>query len=293
MRPAFCEPAPRFFKASASGNDFLLADARALPGWDPGPDAVRALCRRNDGAGADGLIVLGPSRRGDAAFFLRNRDGSSAAFSGNGARCAALLLHELGVRREEGRVDLELAAGRCEARVLPREESAPARVEVSLGAPRDVRLDIELPPGSPRDHGDHAIVGVPYLALQVASRSALAELDIQAAAPPLRRWSALPEGANVAFHARSADGMPTALRTWERGVEGETRSSGTGCAMVALAVALRAPAQPRRRLEFLPPSGSVLAVTILREGDVVVDLLLEGEARLVAELTPFSDSLLT
>lgn len=292
MRPAFPDPAPRIFKAVASGNDFLVADARTLPGWDPGEEGARALCRRHEGAGADGLIVLGPSRRADASFFLRNRDGSTAAFSGNGARCAALLLSELGAARPDGRVDLELASGRCEARILdPGGPHAAARVEVSIGAPREVRLGIELPEGSPVPRGDHAIVGVPYLALEIADPGALAALDLPRFAPPLRRWSALPHGANVAFHAALPDGS-VALRTWERGVEGETQSSGTGCAMVALARALREPGQPSRRIELVPPSGARLAVTVLRESGVVSDLLLEGDARVLAEIVPLAGILL-
>lgn len=289
MKPAFEAPAPRLFKAVASGNDFLVADARSVPGWDPGAAGAQALCRRHLGLGADGLIVLGPAEGASASFFLRNRDGSTAAFSGNGARCAALLLHRLGASDAGGRVTLQLARRVAAARVLDGIGAEP-EVEVSIGAPADVRLDLDLPAGSPVPRGDYAIVGVPYLALRVDEP---ASVDIGRVAAPLRRWNALPEGANVAFWAMPVPGEPVRLRTFERGVEAETLSSGTGCAMVALAIALRETSAPGDLLlRFAPPSGQALGVTVVRQAGAVTDLLLRGDARLLGEIVPLADALL-
>ncbi len=286
MTEAFGPAAPRLFKAVAAGNDFLVADARQHPGWDPGADGTRLMCRRRLGAGADGLVVLGPSRRADASFMLRNSDGSRAAFSGNGARCAALLLHRLGVRRPDDRVDLETETRVAEGRVREGGTGQAARVEISVGAPAELRRDLDLPEGSPVARGDFAVVGVPYLALRVDDPDAL---DLPAVAPALRRWSALEQGANVAFWRA---GEPVRLRTWERGVEGETASSGTGCCMVALAIVLREPSSHERRIEFAPRAGGLLAVTVVREGDAVTDLRLEGEARVLGEVLLDADALL-
>lgn len=271
-------PFPRLFKAVASGNDFLLADARGMPGsWDAGEDGARRLCDRREGVGADGLVVLGPSREATASFMLRNCDGSPAAFSGNGARCAALLLGRLGAGAE---VTLATPAGVRRCRLVGKD-----RVEISLGAPRDVRPEVALPDGSPSPVALHADVGVPYLALRMESRQALQALDVERVAPPLRRWSALPSGANVAFWCAREDGSLD-LRTFERGVEAETRSSGTGCAAVALAHALALPARgPELRVALHPPSGDPLVVTVAGAPEVQ-DLRLLGDARLVAEISP-------
>jgi diaminopimelate epimerase len=268
----------RLFKLVASGNDFLVVDARG--GGDDETDAAgaRALCDRHEGVGADGLVTLLPSATATARFMLRNADGSRAAFSGNGARCAALLLHRLHAS-QAGCVRFETAAGITGARIM--EEDELARVEVEIGAPRDIRLALELPAGSPAPRGDYAVVGVPYLAVAVEDVDAL---DLERVAPPLRRWSAFAEGANVAFYERPREGRAVRLRTWERGVEGETLSSGTGCAAVALALALHEGAvDGERRFAFVPRSGRPEVVACLAGGGITM-LRLMGDARLVAEI---------
>ena len=191
---------PRLFKLVAAGNDFLVVDARAHPGHEWDAEQARLACRRIRGIGADGVVTLGPSSVADATFNLRNSDGSRAAFSGNGARCAARLLAVLGAGRD-GALSFETSGGVVGARVLGDASAASARVEVEVAAPRDLRLGLTLPPGSPVLVGDYAVVGVPYVAVAVAS---VDDLHLPTVAPPLRRWSALPEGANVAFYEQPA-----------------------------------------------------------------------------------------
>ena len=279
---------PRTFKLCAGGNDFLVADARDADGWDAGAEGARRACRRHLGAGADGLIALLASSRADAAFVLRNSDGSRAAFSGNGARCAARLLVELGAGHD-GSVTLEVGPDVVSARVQLAAEGGAARVDVALAAPRDVRLALRLPDGSPAQRGDFAIVGVPYLAVKVGDVDAL---DLASVGPPLRNWRDLPEGANVAFWEEppSRD-APVRLRTWERGVEGETLSSGTGCAMVALAIALQGEGDGERTVDFDARSRIPMSVVVTRTGGAVTALRLRGDARLLCEILPGPDLL--
>jgi diaminopimelate epimerase len=280
---------PRLYKLVAGGNDFLVADARREAGFEANAEDARRACRRHFGAGADGLIVLGASSVADASFRLFNADGSSAAFSGNGARCAARLIIELDGGRP-GDVKFETVSGIVAARARPRDASGAVEIEVDMAAPRDLRVSLRLPPGSPAPHADYGVVGVPYLAVPLASidDACLAEI-----APPLRRWKELPDGANVAFfEPPQAPDAPVRLRTWERGVEGETLSSGTGCAMVAVALALRDGGQDGERIvAFAPRSAIRMSVVVTRRGGAITGLRLWGDARFIGEILPGPDFL--
>lgn len=269
----------RIFELSAAGNDFLVVPLldEDRPDWDAA--RVRAACGGDPARAADGVVLLGASSVATARFVLRNRDGSRAAFSGNGARCAARVLHHLGLA-PDGRVTLETDGGVVAAHVEAGPPDEAWEVAVEIAPPRDVRPALRLPPGAPAPSGDYAVVGVPYLAVPVRDVDAL---DLASAAPPLRRWSAFPEGANVAFYEPPASPEAAVrLRTWERGVEGETPSSGTGCAMVAVSLALRGGALRRdgeRVTTFAPRSSATLRVTLRVAAGAVTHLLLSGPVR--------------
>lgn len=281
--------ATRFFKCCAGGNDFLVLDALNEADADWGPDRARRCCARRLSLGADGVVVLARSERATARFVLRNADGSPAAFSGNGARCAVRVLHELGLA-PDGRVTLETAGG-VVAGEARRGADGSFRAAVEVAPPRDVAPKMELPAGAPSATGDFAVVGVPYLAVPVVDVDAL---DLATIAPPLRRWRVFPEGANVAFYEPPvASDAPVRLRTWERGVEGETLSSGTGCVIVAVSLWLRghAPAEGESVRRFATRSGVDLAVTLEASQGAVRRVVLEGDARLVATGTLGPDAL--
>jgi diaminopimelate epimerase len=264
----------RFFKLSGGGNDFIVLPALDGSLGEFGGEQAKRLCCRRLSLGADGVVVLRPSERATARFELFNSDGSSAAFSGNGGRCAVRALHELG-RASDGSASLETVDDVVSA------EIGEGRVGLEISAPRDLRPEVALPAGSPAARGVFAVVGVPYLAVAVAD---VDELDLAAAAPPLRRLSDFPEGANVAFFVPGS--APLRLRTWERGVEGETLSSGTGCAIVALASALAEDglaATGARRYELAPRSGIAAAISLEVEARAVRRMVLSGDARLIAE----------
>lgn len=274
--------AASFLKLSGGGNDFIVLPA--LGGEHPHFDAeaARRLCCRRLSLGADGVVLLRPSETATAGFELWNRDGSRAAFSGNGGRCAVRALAELGLL-PDGRATLETVDGVVSA------EFGGGLVGLEIAPPRDLRPRVQLPPGFPASVGVFAVVGVPYLAVAVESAEALDQLDLDALGPPLRHLGQFPEGANVAFHAPGPD--PIRLRTYERGVEGETLSSGTGCAIVALASALAEDglaADGEREYELAPRSGIPTRIRLGIEGGVATQLTLSGDARLVArgELGP-------
>jgi diaminopimelate epimerase len=127
-------------------------------------------------------------------------------------------------------------------------------------------------------------VGVPHLVVEVAG---LADLDLPLLAPPLRAHPALaPDGANVNFFESDPDG-PVKVRSWERGVEGETLCCGSGL----VAVALQVMAERRsRRIELVPASGDRLTVEALGEPPGCPTRF-TGPARMVARIDPTEDFL--
>jgi diaminopimelate epimerase len=215
-----------FFKVSGSGNDFV---ALAEPAADPGPGQIRAWCRRGISLGADGVFVLRRSGP-EVAMTYWNAGGDAADLCLNGTRCAAQLAFDLGWARSE--VQVRTGAGAFLARRLD-----PARIalelDVEVAPPRQLSVDLD---GAPH-LGWQVMVGVPHFVLPWPG-----DLD---AAPvielgrPLRHHAAFqPAGTNVNFVSFDGD-RHLRIRTYERGVEDETLSCGTGAvAAAALGLAL-------------------------------------------------------
>jgi diaminopimelate epimerase len=271
-----------FFKASGSGNDFV---ALAEPAADPAPEQIHAWCRRGVSLGADGVFVLrrsgthaagggdgggdgGADQAAEVSMAYWNAGGDAADLCLNGTRCAAQLAFHLGWARSEVRV--HTAAGAFRARRLDAERVA-LDLDVEVAAPHELAVELD---GAPRA-GWSVTVGVPHFLLPWPGD--LDEAPVVEMGRALRWHAAFqPAGTNVDF-VRFADSRRLEIRTYERGVEDETLSCGTGVvAAAALGLALG-------RL-----SGPVTAAT--RGGfDLSVDrdpatrrFTLAGDARIVA-----------
>jgi len=260
-------------KMTGSGNDFVFVDGRTVPASALSADLIRALCARGTGVGADGLIVLEPgSRAGAVRFHFFNNDGRRAEMCGNGALCATRLAAWLGMAPAHAMV-LETDMGAVEARCL---EGPGERAELTLPSTQPVHVpDIPLVDGERSVHA--TVVGVPHLVVLV---------DDVRKAPVLERGRQLRShpvvgeaGANVNFvSAEGQDGW--SIRTFERGVEGETLACGTGA--VATAAALAVDGVIRLPWEVRTASGSVLGVAgDAGNGRRISAPRLSGEGRLV------------
>ncbi len=260
-----------FYKMSGSGNDFVMVDAMRNP---PGPLAeervVRAICARATGIGADGIVFLEPSAEADYRMTYLNSDGSRADLCGNASLCSARLATELGiVRTNEFRVETD--AGVLGARVLA---DGP---EIDLKPVTDVetRLPFRLDTGE-RWIG-FAVAGVPHLVVRVDD---VATVDVVGRGRPLRHDPSRPHGANVNFVSGDGEGE-WQMRTFERGVEGETLACGTGA--VATAILLRKAGEAGRVVALTTRSGRVLRVRLENVDDSGWQPSLSGEARVVFE----------
>lgn len=221
----------RFYKMTGSGNDFVAFD-RLGEGPDvalPGPELVRALCRRRVGVGADGVLVLTDAADADYRLVYYNADGSRAELCGNASLCGVRLALELGRGSADG-LTFVTDAGPMHGRMTDGEP------ELDLTPPRDLAPDLSWlwDTAGGAEQGDQRLgfvrVGVPHL---VVLCSAAGEVDVERRGPPLRQHPGLADGANVNFVSRSDDGT-WAMRTFERGVEAETLACGTGSVATAL-----------------------------------------------------------
>lgn len=216
----------RFFKMHGAGNDFIMIDNRDLrfPGEDA--DRIRWLCNRHHGVGGDGLVLIEPS--GKLAFAMRffNPDGGQADLCANGARCVARLAHDLGIAGPCMR--FETKAGPLRAEILD------DGVCIHLPPPGDMRREVVL-----GDIGFTVSVlntGVPHV---VVFTNSVREMDVVLPGRVIRNHPAFaPHGVNVNFVEYQDALKCLSVRTYERGVEGETLACGTGVIASALLGAL-------------------------------------------------------
>ncbi len=264
-----------FTKMHGAGNDFVVVDRRDQPEL---ADAlghvaafVRDVCDRRRGIGADGVLFLdaagdatGAGERLDFRMRYFNRDGGRAELCGNGGRCLAAFAVARGLG-QEGCVGFASDAGRHRASVRG------DRVELVLGDADAPVLDRPFATVSGVVHGASLTVGVPHLVIEVADADAV---DLATFAPPLRAHAELgPAGANVdVVSVRGASRVR--LRTFERGVEGETLACGTGAA--ATAIALVAAGRVTAPVTLEVASGDELEVSFREERGRYHDVTLTG-----------------
>jgi diaminopimelate epimerase len=258
-----------FYKMSGSGNDFVMVDARSeRPGVLASTAVIRRVCARGTGIGADGIVFLQASEHAAVRLTYLNADGSRADLCGNATLCTTRLAVELGIGKPAG-FDIETDSGIVRARF-------------KSGQP-----EIDLPPvsavteeasGIPLQHGEErigfAVVGVPHLVIRCAD---VGTVDVIARGRLLRSHASLRDGANVNFVSPGAEGR-WRMRTYERGVEGETLACGSGS--VATAILLTQWGCANGTVELETSSGRVLTVTLRHDGQGW-STSLRGEGRIV------------
>lgn len=222
--------AVRFWKLEGAGNDFLGLDGRA-GGFKLKRQQIADLCDRRRGVGADGVLVVEKPKVRGADFRMRyyNSDGGEAEMCGNGARCFALLARAVSGRKgNELRVQTQ--AGLLTLRTCGRE------VQVSMTEPTKLRLGKKVVVAGRKVVVDFLNTGVPHAVLFVRS---VRSIDVAKQGRAIRYHSAFaPSGTNVNF-VEIGRGNRIHVRTYERGVEGETLACGTGVVAASILSNLR------------------------------------------------------
>jgi len=274
----------KFSKLQATGNDFILVDARTMEAeW---PKLARAMCDRHFGAGADGLILVQNSTSADLKMRLFNSDGSEAEVSGNGLRCFAKYTIEEGLvgkmssRAEQSNrsLTIETLSGARQVKAHMSRNRV-NRAEVNMGLPWfqpeqiPVKVKVDIIP----------ILNYPLVIdgkkltlalLSIGNPHAVSFLSQPVADFPLSEIGAkvekhpmFPQRTNFEV-ARVLSRGRIEARVWERGV-GETLACGSGAS--ALAVAARLLDYVDRQVDIILAGG-----TLTVSWDMVGEVLLSG-----------------
>jgi diaminopimelate epimerase len=240
-----------FVKMSGSGNDFVMVDARRkAPGELADPKVISRLCARATGIGADGIVFLEPSEKADVRLTYLNSDGSLADLCGNATLCTTRLAIRLGAAKPEA-LSIETGAGIIRARIL---ESGLPEIDLPEVVELQPQASAIAPAGAEKRIG-FVRPGIPHLVIEVPDLEAV---DVVGRGRPLRFHDSLRDGANVNFVAGSAAAW--SMRTYERGVEGETLACGTGAVGSAIMIAAWTGSAGPIRLETR--SGRILQVRL-------------------------------
>jgi len=253
-----------FDKLSGAGNDFVLIKAAGKRSYGA---LARRLCDRRGGVGADGLLVV--SKRPRLALSYFNADGS-AAFCGNGSRCAVWWMFQRGWTSGRRAFSFATSVGELQA-----EMRGPARAAIRMPLPRVLRLNMKIKALGISFITHWLDTGVPHAVIAVKN---LAKFPVAEIGRAVRFHKAFGKaGANADFIQFTKSDLR--VRTYERGVEDETLACGTGA--VAAAIAACALGKARSPVSVQVRSGQTLKVHFTRKDDAFKDLWLEGPARLV------------
>jgi len=264
-----------FYKMTGSGNDFIMLDGRAAHADDWPAERIQAVCDRRFGVGADGFLVLVPEGPATVRMVFFNSDGSRAPMCGNAALCSTRLSHRLGLAPVE--MTLVTDSGPFPTRSL--DDGLFAELNLpDFDAHK--KMDIPLVAGEQGIWFAHS-GGPPHTVVVVDDIEAV---DVAGRGRELRFHPAFaPKGANINFvqdPAKWTGKGPLPMRTYERGVEGETLACGTGA--VGCAVALATLGKLDLPAKLLSRGGFPLTIRAALAPGRVTKVWLAGEGRLIA-----------
>lgn len=251
----------KFYKYQGTGNDFVMIDNRQLNFDKNNTKLVASLCDRRFGIGADGLILLENHDTHDFRMVYYNADGNESTMCGNGGRCLVAFAKHLGVISDKA--IFEAIDGLHHAEING-----------------DI-VKLQMQEVSTIDkHSNHVFLdtGSPH---HVQFEDAISDFDIKTKGASIRYGAPYnEEGANVNFVKKISD-TTFRVRTYERGVEGETLSCGTG--VTAVAIAMHALNETVSNSIDLNVEGGTLKVSFDVENDNYKNVWLIGPAKYVFE----------
>ena len=278
----------RFTKMHGLGNDYLVLDQMQAKFEDAKlPALAKALSDRHFGVGADGLVLVLPSRAADFRMRIFNADGSEAEMCGNGIRLFAKYVYEHGHTRERD-LTVETLAGLIRPR-LKVDGGLVKSIRVDMGEPRLRRAEIPMKgPDQSRVVAEKLRVagkqvtitavsmGNPHCVLFVDN---VARADVETLGPAIEHHDVFPRRTNVEF-VRVDGEAELEMRVWERGA-GETLACGTGASAALVAAVLNEKSQRKVTMHL---RGGDLGVSWAENNHVFIDgpaaEVCNGESRL-------------
>ena len=241
-----------FARMHGSGNDFVVIDDRAGKLRPHRRALAMGLCDRRRGLGGDGLVLLRGGVAGHVGMTYVNADGNDGEMCGNGAGCAVRRAAELGLFGGSHTI-LDTDAGAIGA------DLSGWRVTMTMTDPKDERLHLSIPTSEGMLTGHYIDTGVPHVVIFTADAGPLGieGVNVAGLGPEIRHHPLFPHGCNVNWAAKTAENT-FRMRTYERGVEAETLSCGTGATAIALIAARLGLASPPVRI--LASGGGELSI---------------------------------
>ena len=270
-----------FVKMHASGNDYVLINElpRIVIPENKKSATVTRLCERRYSVGADGVIFTQKSESADVRFRIFNSDGSEAEMCGNGLRCLSKYMFSNKLAKGKT-IRIETLTGIITSRILPSGE-----IEIDMGEP--ILVPEKIPVKTDRkDFVDQELnlkgLGVfRVTVIGMGNPHAIVPADVDSVdvlkiGRAIRRHPIFPKGANVTFFER-AGRNELRTRTYERGVENETLSCGTGVTATATAACLLSMCDSSRPIKVITRGGNLL-VRIIFKGKKPIKTYLIGNA---------------
>jgi len=248
-----------FYKYQGTGNDFVMIDNRNGV-FKKDTTAINRLCDRRFGIGGDGLILLEHDEFSDFRMVYYNSDGNESSMCGNGGRCIVAFAKQLGIVSDE--TTFNAIDGIHVAKFLENDRIALQMKNVSeINVQQDY---VSLDTGSPH---------------HVTMVEDLDQFNVKSEGAKIR-YSELygKTGSNVNFVSPAGEDT-FAVRTYERGVEDETLSCGTG--VTAVAVAMHALGKTNSNTIILQVEGGILEVSFEYENGEYNQIFLKGPAEFV------------
>ncbi len=261
----------KFHKYHGTGNDFILIDNRSGQFTIPQGSLrllIEKLCNRHFGIGADGLILLENAPDHDFRMVYFNSDGNEGSFCGNGSRCIVAFAHQINAIKSNS-VKFAAVDGIHHAEVI-KSHNGNFDVMVDLN---DTDYPVNL-----SENTFFIDTGSPHL---VIIHENIASLDVTELGRRIRhspKWAE--KGVNVNF-AQIINRDTIAVRTYERGVEQETLSCGTGVTAVALTCNILAGHKQQDAITVQTEGGSLLVSFISESNKKFRNIRLRGAAELV------------
>jgi len=245
-----------FYKYQGTGNDFVIIDNRQNSFIKDDSKLIAHLCDRRFGIGADGLILLEKHSEVDFKMVYFNADGNQSTMCGNGGRCIVAFANYLGLIGNNA--TFEAIDGLHNAII----EGDLIKIQMQdVTQIQEIEQHVFLDTGSPH---------------HVTSTNSLAQLNVKEEGAKIR-YSELysSKGTNVNF-VEKVNNQTFAVRTYERGVEDETLSCGTG--VTAVAIAMNYIGETQKNVITLNTKGGDLKVAFEKQGHTYANVWLIGTA---------------
>jgi diaminopimelate epimerase len=249
----------KFTKYQGTGNDFIMIDSRDLNGVELSLESIRQLCNRRFGIGADGLIIIKEDTHSDFYVDYYNADGTQS-FCGNGARCSVKFAKDIG--RIDSKCDFNAIDGLHHAQI-----NSNGDVKLLMSKVETI--------SNPTNECFVLDTGSPHFVRFVQS---LDEINIVNYGREIR-YSANYTTKGINVNVAQIDTDKILVKTYERGVEDETFSCGTGVTAVALAAAIDENAD--EGVTNIQTKGGLLKVYWKKKADGFDSIFLEGPAEKV------------